>query len=39
MKGLHDEIKPGRPHTYNNATITDIINHTLQAKSSDKSDQ
>jgi len=37
MKGLHDEIKPGLPHTYGNATITEIINHTLQTKPSDES--
>ncbi len=35
VAGLHDELRPGRPHTYDNDKIAKVINLLLQTKSDD----
>jgi len=37
LKGLHDELRPGRPRTYEDDTVAEVINRALQSKPTDGS--
>ena len=39
IEGLHDELRPGRPRTYENDKVAEVINRALQTKPSDGSTQ
>jgi putative transposase len=39
LEGLHDELRPSRPRTYENDTKAEVINRTLQTKPTDGSTQ
>lgn len=39
LEGLHDELRPGRPRTYEDDTVAEVINRALQAKPTDGSTQ
>ncbi|MFO8237760.1 MAG: IS630 family transposase [Prochlorococcaceae cyanobacterium] len=39
LEGLHDELRPGRPRTYEDDTVAEVINRALQAKPADGSTQ
>jgi len=39
IKGLHDELRPGRPRTYEDDKVAEVINRALQTKPSDGSTQ
>ncbi|MFN9695688.1 MAG: helix-turn-helix domain-containing protein, partial [Synechococcaceae cyanobacterium] len=30
LEGLHDELRPGRPRTYEDDTVAEVINRALQ---------
>ncbi len=32
LEGLHDELRPGRPHTYQDDKVAEVINRALQTK-------
>ena len=32
MQGLHDDLRPGRPRTYDDEKVAELINHALQEK-------
>ncbi|MEA5416250.1 IS630 family transposase [Synechococcus sp. BA-132 BA5] len=35
LEGLHDELRPGRPRTYEDDTVAEVINRALQTKPTD----
>jgi len=37
LEGLHDELRPGRPRTYEDEDVADVINRALQTKPTDGS--
>jgi putative transposase len=37
IEGLHDELRPGRPRTYEDDTVAAVINRALQSKPTDGS--
>ena len=37
IEGLHDELRPGRPRTYEDDKVAEVINRALQTKPSDGS--
>ena len=37
LEGLHDELRPGRPRTYEDDTVAAVINRALQSKPTDGS--
>jgi putative transposase len=37
LEGLHDELRPGRPRTYEDDTVAEVINRALQTKPTDGS--
>ncbi len=37
LEGLHDELRPGRPRTYEVDAVTEVINRGLQSKPTDGS--
>ena len=37
LEGLHDELRPGRPRTYEDDTVAEVINRALQTKPADGS--
>jgi transposase len=37
LEGLHDELRPGRPRTYKDDTVAEVINRALQTKPTDGS--
>jgi transposase len=37
LEGLHDELRPGRPRTYEDDTVAEVINRALQCKPTDGS--
>ncbi len=37
LEGLHDELRPGRPRTYEEDTVAEVINRALQTKPTDGS--
>ena len=37
LEGLHDELRPGRPRTYADVTVAEVINRALQSKPTDGS--
>jgi putative transposase len=37
MKGLHDELRPGRARTYEDDTVAEVINRALRSKPTDGS--
>ena len=39
LEGLHDELRPGRPRTYEDDTVAEVINRVLQTKPTDGSTQ
>ncbi len=39
LEGLHDELRPGRPRTYEDDTLAEVINLALQTKPADGSTQ
>jgi putative transposase len=39
IEGLHDELRPGRPRTYEDDKVAEVINRALQTKPSDGSTQ
>jgi hypothetical protein len=39
IQGLHDELRPGRPRTYADDKVAEVINRALQTKPSDGSIQ
>jgi putative transposase len=39
IEGLHDEFRPGRPRTYEDEKVAEVINRALQTKPSDGSTQ
>ena len=39
LEGLHDELRPGRPRTYEDHKAAEVINRALQTKSEDGSTQ
>jgi putative transposase len=39
LEGLHDELRPGRPRTYEDDTVAEVINRALQTKPADGSTQ
>ena len=39
LEGLHDELRPGRPRTYEDDTVAEVINRALQTKPTDGSTQ
>ncbi len=36
LEGLHDELRPGRPRTYDDERVAAVINHALQATPPDR---
>ncbi|MCP9859242.1 helix-turn-helix domain-containing protein [Cyanobium sp. Cruz-8D1] len=32
LEGLNDELRPGRPRTYEDETVAEVINRALQTK-------
>ena len=39
LEGLHDDLRPGRPRTYEDDTVAEVINRALQTKPADGSTQ
>ena len=39
IQGLHDDLRPGRPRTYEHDKVAEVINRALQTKPSDGSTQ
>jgi len=39
LEGLHDELRPGRPRTYEDDTVAEVINRALQTEPTDGSTQ
>jgi putative transposase len=39
LEGLHDELRPGRPRTYEDDTVAEVINRALQTRPPDGSTQ
>lgn len=39
LEGLHDELRPGRPRTYEDDTVAEVINRALQTTPPDGSAQ
>jgi len=39
IEGLHDELRPGRPRTYEDEKVAEVINRALQTKPTDGSTQ
>jgi len=39
LEGLHDELRPGRPRTYEDDKVAEVINRALQTKPADGSTQ
>jgi putative transposase len=39
LEGLHDELRPGRPRTYEDDKVAEVINRALQTKPEDGSTQ
>ena len=39
LEGLHDELRPGRPRTYADHKVAEVINRALQSKPADGSTQ
>jgi putative transposase len=39
LEGLHDELRPGRPRTYEEDKVVEVINRALQSKPADSSTQ
>ena len=39
LEGLHDELRPGRPRTYEDDKVAEVINRALQSKPADVSTQ
>jgi len=39
FEGLHDELRPGRPRTYEDDKVAEVINRALQTKPADGSTQ
>ena len=39
LEGLHDELRPGRPRTYDDDKVAEVINRALQSKPADGSTQ
>jgi transposase len=39
LEGLHDELRPGRPRTYEDDKVAEVINRALQSKPADGSTQ
>ena len=39
LEGLHDELRPGRPRTYEDDKVAEVINRALQSKPTDGSTQ
>lgn len=39
LEGLHDELRPGRPRTYEDDRVAEVINRALQTKPADGSTQ
>ena len=39
LDGLHDELRSGRPRTYEDDTVAEVINRALQTKPADGSTQ
>ena len=39
LEGLHDELRPGRPRTYEDQTVAEVIHRALQTKPADGSTQ
>ena len=39
LEGLHDELRPGRPRTYEDDRVAEVINRALQTKPTDGSTQ
>ena len=39
LEGLHDELRPGRPRTYEDDKVAEVINRALQTKPTDGSTQ
>jgi putative transposase len=39
LEGLHDELRPGRPRTYEDEKVAEVINRALQSKPTDGSTQ
>jgi putative transposase len=37
IEGLHDELRPGRPRTYEDDKVAEVINRALQTKPTDGS--
>ncbi len=37
LEGLHDELRPGRPRTYEDDKVAEVINRALQSKPADGS--
>ena len=37
LEGLHDELRPGRPRTYEDDKVAEVINRALQTKPTDGS--
>ena len=37
LEGLHDELRPGRPRSYEDDTVAEVINRALQTKPTDGS--
>ena len=37
LEGLHDELRPGRPRTYEDDKVAEVINRALQTKPADGS--
>jgi putative transposase len=37
LEGLHDELRPGRPRTYEDDKVAEVINRALQSKPTDGS--
>ncbi len=37
LEGLHDELRPGRPRTYEDDTVAEVINRALQCQPTDGS--
>ena len=35
LEGLHDELRPGRPRTYDDDTVAEVINRALQTNPTD----